>query len=288
MTATVADVLEGRALWTLLGGDALARLRELPTGSADALITDSPYSSGGAFRGDRTASTITKYVQTERARAAVDFMGDNRDQRAFGYWCALWLAECLRIAKPGAIGAIFTDWRQLPTTTDAFQAGGWVWRGIVPWDKTEATRPQMGRPRAQCEYVVWGSSGPLDERKDVGVLPGFHAVERDEADEVAVPAVLRERVEVRDKWHIAGKPVSLMAKIARWCVPGGVILDPFCGSGSTGIGALREGRRFVGIELDPHWHALAAERLQAEAAGSSLKSSRAGQAALFAVQDPTP
>lgn len=284
MTATVSDVLEGRSRWTVLSGDALAQLRELPSASVDALITDSPYSSGGAFRGDRTASTVTKYVHSGQLTVAPDFTGDNRDQRAFGYWCALWLAECLRIAKPGAIGALFTDWRQLPTTTDAFQAGGWVWRGIVPWDKTEAARPFIGRPRAQCEYVVWGSAGPLDERKDVGVLPGFHDVAPDASDDFEVPSFLRERVDVRDKWHIAGKPVGLMAKIARWCVQGGVILDPFCGSGSTGVGALREGRRFIGVELDPHWHALAAERLEAEESGSSLKASRAGQISLLGAQ----
>lgn len=281
MIATAADVLEGRAIWAVLSGDALAQLRELPSASVDALVTDSPYSSGGAFRGDRTASTVTKYVSTSNADGAVDFTGDNRDQRSYGYWCALWLSECLRIAKPGAFGAVFTDWRQLPTTTDAFQAGGWVWRGIVPWDKTEQTRPQMGRPRSQCEYVVWGSSGPLDERKDVGVQPGFHSVGADPADEFEVPPYFRERVDVRDKWHIAGKPVGLMLKIARLCVPGGVILDPFCGSGSTGVGALREGRRFIGIELDPHWHALALERLSAEADGVNLSAARAGQGALF-------
>src|SRR5262245_19338692 len=111
-----ADVLEGRARWALVEGEALSVLRELPDACVDAVVTDPPYSSGGAYRGDRTASTGEKYVQNGTLTVRPSFGGDNRDQRAFGYWCALWLAECLRIAKPGAPICVFTDWRQLPTT----------------------------------------------------------------------------------------------------------------------------------------------------------------------------
>lgn len=110
----------------LYAGDALAVLAQLDTAAVDAIITDPPYSSGGMTRGDRTAATTTKYVSSGQPRA--EFAGDNRDQRAYGYWCALWLSEALRATRPGGICAHFADWRQLPTTTDALQAGGWVWR----------------------------------------------------------------------------------------------------------------------------------------------------------------
>jgi site-specific DNA-methyltransferase (adenine-specific) len=262
---TAAAVLGGGKQWAVVHGEMLAALQALPTASVDALITDPPYSSGGAFRGDRMTDTTAKYVQSGQQGVRPDFAGDNRDQRSFSYWCALWLAECLRIAKPGAVAVIFTDWRQLPSTTDALQAGGWVWRGIVPWDKTEATRPQMGRPRAQCEYIVWGSAGALEKREDVGVLPG----------------VIRAIVNPDEKLHIAGKPVEVMSELARYCVPGGVILDPFCGSASTGVGALRRGRRFIGVEVDAHWAQLATDRMTAEAAGSSLVDFKAGQTSMF-------
>ena len=46
------------------------------------------------------------------------------------------------------------------------------------------------------------------------------------------------------------------------CPPGGVLLDPFVGSGSTGVAALREHRRFLGIERDPTYHRIAAARLR--------------------------
>jgi site-specific DNA-methyltransferase (adenine-specific) len=116
------------------------------------------------------ANTSSKYQSSDAARKFCDFGGDNRDQRAYAYWCSLWLSECLRVCKPGSVACVFSDWRQ-PPTTDVFQSGGWVWRGIVPWNKTEAVRPALGRFRAQCEYVVWGSVGPMPFEGDV--VPGF-------------------------------------------------------------------------------------------------------------------
>lgn len=218
---------------TLYHGEALGVLRSLPDASVDAVITDPPYSSGGQFRGDRMADTTSKYVQSRAFIARPDFEGDNRDQRAYLAWCSLWLAECLRVAKPGSPICLFTDWRQLPVTTDALQCGGWVWRGIVPWDKTEAARPQIGRFTAQCEYVVWGSAGTLPVKRGVGTLPGF----------------VRQAVRQADKFHLAGKPTALMCQIVRIVEAGGTILDPFMGSGSTGEAARLSGYRFVGIEI---------------------------------------
>jgi DNA modification methylase len=135
------DVIEGRARWCVVEGEALELLASLPGGCADAIVTDPPYSSGGAFRGDRTKSTDAKYTQTEQQGRRPDFAGDTRDQRSWAYWCALWLSECLRLAKPDARLVAFSDWRQLPTLTDAVQAGGWVWRGIVPCTNDRRNAP---------------------------------------------------------------------------------------------------------------------------------------------------
>lgn len=113
------------------------------------------------------------------------------------------------------------------------QAGGFVWRGLVVWDKTEACRPAMGRFAAQCEYIAWGRAGPSQDREDVGCLWG----------------VIREPVRVADKHHITGKPTAVMQQLVRVCPPDGTVLDPFAGSGTTGVAALLKGRRFVGIEI---------------------------------------
>jgi len=64
--------------------------------------------------------------------------------------------------------------------------------------------------------------------------------------------------------HPTQKPVSaLQPLIEAFCPPGGLVLDPFAGSGLTGEAAFLAGRRFVGIELDPNYHAAAAARLKA-------------------------
>src|SRR5207245_2768302 len=186
-------------------GEALAFLRTLPDASADAVITDPPYSSGGQYRGDRQGSTRQKYVPNKTKMVRPDFSGDNRDQRSYQFWSSLWLSECLRIAKPGAPICIFSDWRQLPTTTDAVQAGGWIWRGIAVWDKTTGCRPTLGRFASQAEYVVWGSKGPMPFKRDVPALPG----------------VFSFAVKPSEKHHMTGKPPALMRELVRISADGG-------------------------------------------------------------------
>lgn len=63
--------------------------------------------------------------------------------------------------------------------------------------------------------------------------------------------------------HPTEKPVALMRELVEKC-PRGVICDPFMGSGTTGVACIRTGRRFVGIEIEPKYFAIAVERCQAE------------------------
>ncbi|MHC4592871.1 MAG: DNA-methyltransferase [Planctomycetota bacterium] len=249
-------------------GDSLRLLTELDHDSVDGVITDCPYSSGGMTRGDRTDRAHTKYVRSDASnRTLGHFEGDGRDQRGWTFWCSLWYSECLRATKLGGILCTFTDWRQLPSTTDAVQAGGWVWRGIVPWNKGEGARPQQGRFRAQCEYIVFATKGPHQPYgDDAPCLPGFYSI-------AAPPAV--------ERYHITQKPVALMQQLVRLVPPGGVVLDPFSGSGSLGVGALREGRAPILFEIVPENAELTRERLAAEADGLDLDAARAGQMALF-------
>jgi DNA modification methylase len=256
--------------WVLHHGDALAVLRSMPDASVDAVITDPPYSSGGFTRGDRSLPPAMKYTMNGTKIERPAFSGDNRDQRSFAYWCALWLGECLRVAKPGAPLCVFTDWRQLPTMTDAVQAGGWVWRGIVVWDKTEACRPAMGRFAAQCEYVVWGTAGPSRDDEEVGCLWG----------------VVREPVRMAYKHHVTGKPTAVMQRLVQICPPGGVVLDPFAGSGTTGVAALLEGRCFRGVEVAGEYTQIARDRMAATGSQINLADHRAGQTPLFPLDRP--
>jgi site-specific DNA-methyltransferase (adenine-specific) len=235
-----APVVIGPA--TLYNADALAVLPQLS--GLDALLCDPPYSSGGQFRSDRAQDTRAKYVQTgSSSQALPDFSGDNRDQRAFAYWTSLWSTAALQACRPGAVGMFFTDWRQLPASTDYMQAGGWVWRGIVPWCKPGA-RPQLGRFTAQCEYVIWSTAGAVDADEALGRIPGFF-----------------ECIAPRNRVHVTQKPLALVRELLRVVRPGAIVLDPFMGSGTTGVAALQTGRGFVGIELDPAHFDNACERI---------------------------
>ena len=236
---------------TLYKGDALEILPRLEPFAA--LVTDPPYSSGGMVRGDRMQATRAKYQSTDAKQIEALFSGDNRDQRAWFAWSALWLSHCLRIAEPGAIAAVFTDWRQLPTATDAIQSDGWVWRGIVPWDKINA-RPMPNRYTSQCEYVVWGTNGPRDFATQGAT---YHA------------GILRSMPPAtKDRRHSTQKPVQILRDLVEVAKPGKTILDPFVGSGSTGVACLETGRRFVGIEVNGQYFEIALERIKAELRGS--------------------
>lgn len=241
-------------VWELHEGEALAYLANLPTGSVDAVITDPPYSSGGQFRSDRATGSTIKYVQSGYSGANLaDFAGDNRDGRGFAFWATLWLAEAHRITRPGGVICMFSDWRQLPTATDVIQAGGWVWRGINVWAKRPGrARPQLGRFTNQVEYIVWGSHGrmPLEGKTHPGLFEG----------DAPVGA---------DRVHPTQKPLEVLRGLVRIAPEGGLVLDPFTGSGTTGLACLAEGRRFAGCESVPHYANLARQRL-ALAAGTNL------------------
>lgn len=265
---SIAEVMSGARRWLIIEGEALDVMRQIPSGVIDALITDPPYSSGGFTRGDRMLDASTKYSKGQLNT----FGGDNRDQRAFFAWCCAWLAEGVRITRVGAPFVQFSDWRQVPVTTDAFQGGGLIWRGTVPWPK-ESPRPQMGRFAAAAEYAIWGTNGPADDSEEVGCLKGvFYGRAPMGADRV----------------HLTQKPVEVMEEACRIIPRGQLILDPFAGSGSTGVAALRLGRKFIGIERDPHYASVARDRLAAEAQGISIQAHRAGQTALFDEPTRTP
>ena len=215
---------------TLIHGDALDVLGQFRTEGRrfGAVLTDPPYSSGGNVR-DRAMPTSRKYLQSGSSHRYPEFQGDTRDQRSYLAWSTLWMLAARDLVAPGGLIGVFTDWRQLPVTTDALQCAGWVWRGVVPWDKTENCRPQLGRYRTQCEYVVWGANGAR-------ALQGRVA-----------PGVFRMPVP-RDKLHIAGKPVEVMAGLMS--IMEGPILDPFMGSATVGIACRDAGLGYFGIEVD--------------------------------------
>lgn len=231
---------------TIYHGDCRGVLGTLAAGSIAGIVTDPPYSSGGQFRADRAnRSAQEKYLDSDRALLP-DFSGDNRDQRGFLAWCSMWMAEALATCTSGAPMFAFTDWRQLPTMTDAIQAGGWNWQGLFVWDKRNG-RPQKNRPTQSLEYVVYGVAGQV--RQDPYVCP---------------PAIISAAVPTADeRQHVTEKPVEVVAHLLP-LIHGETILDPFMGSGTTLRAAKDLGRKAIGIEIEERYCEIAARRLEQE------------------------
>ena len=234
----------GIALWK---GDCLTVLPRIADATVDAVITDPPCCSGATSLAAKSADPIKKYCNDHTGGGRPSFEGDARDQRSFVAWGALWVSQFRRVLKPGGYCLIFTDWRQLPTMADTLQAGGITWRGVIAWDKGGASRsPHKGYFRHQCEYLVWGTRGPCHNRADAGPFPGCYHIP----------------VDRRDKHHITGKPVALMERLVEIVPAGGLILDAFVGSGTTGVACAKTGRRAILVEESAAYCEITQKRLE--------------------------
>ena len=82
-----------------------------------------------------------------------------------------------------------------------------------------------------------------------------------------------ERLTKRANHHPTVKPIALMAYLCRLVTPPkGIVLDPFMGSGTTGIAALKEGFDFIGIEKEEEYFKIAESRLHATKKSDTLAS----------------
>lgn len=207
------------------------------------VIADPPYASGGGSIREKQRPTGEKYAKDSRFE---DFEGDARDQRSWVSWMARWMGDARALCEDTAIIAVFTDWRQLPSVTDALQWAGWLWRGLVVWDKVNP-RPQLGRYKQQCEFVVWGSKGAIPADRDIGVLPGLYSY--------SMPTGPK-------RLHQTEKPVALLTDLLAICRVDGKVLDPFMGSGAAVEAALLAGHDVTGIEITEHYYQVATQRTQ--------------------------
>lgn len=229
-------------------GDCLEILKQIPSNSIDAVITDPPYASGGRSLSEKTLPPSKKYEQSDNKIVhRPDFFGDTKDSRSWLHWCVMWISECQRILKDSGYFLMFTDWRQLPTTTDAIQMADLIWRGIIAWDKGLGSRaPHKGYFRHQCEYIIWGTKGQCKKAIHSGPYPGC----------------LKFPVLQKDKFHLTGKPTALIEELIKIVPEENIILDPFIGSGTTAVAAKKHNRNFIGIEKSEIYYKIAMERLK--------------------------
>ncbi|MFE4972877.1 DNA-methyltransferase [Kitasatospora sp. NPDC056651] len=221
-------------------GDALTVMKTLLDESVNAVITDPPYSSDG-----RTSRDVRGKLATSSSgvHGPKTFPDENGDHIA---WAHRTLTEAYRASAEHSVAMIFSDWRQKPDISEGLRMASWTWQGTIPWIKP-ASQPRKGGFEQSADFITWGGKGSLDNNRDL-YLPGHFTATQP----------------CKDQDHTTQKPMEIMQQLVQICPEGGTVLDPFTGTGSTGIAALREGRRFLGIELNPRYADIAEQRLRAE------------------------
>ncbi|MBK9446156.1 MAG: site-specific DNA-methyltransferase [Betaproteobacteria bacterium] len=231
--------------WSLILGDCLCPttgLASLADKSVDHVITDPPYESeahtlqrrifnGGEDRGGGIKS------------APLDFGAIDKDTRG---------AVAVEIARVGRRWAVvFCQAEAVSLWRDALAAGGAKWRRACVWVKPNG-QPQMTGDRPGMGYESMACAWCSDGRSSWNA-GGKHGVYTHAVD-ANFSRVVRE--------HPTQKPRPLMEALVRdFTDPGELVCDPFAGSGTTGVACIRLGRRFVGWERDPKYHAIAVKRL---------------------------
>ncbi len=207
--------------------DAIEFMRSLPDASVDAVITDPPYSA-----------YVHRNMRGNRGEAGIV----TRDP-GFGHmtpWLRRAVAqEACRVARKWI--AIFSDWESVTWWRISLDAAGGSYRRAIPWIRWSSPQFNAQAPPTGSEAVVIAKPRLRSER--------WHSGGRTHYDTKCLRA--NSGLEGGRKKHATEKPLQLMIDIIGDCtLPGDVVLDPFAGSGTTGVAALATGRQAILVERD--------------------------------------
>lgn len=229
-------------------GDCRTVMRAWPSGIADACITDPPY-------GDTSLEW---------------------DRRCDG-----WVAEVSRVLKPTACIWVFGSMRFLATVFAEMEGAGFRYAQDIVWEKQNGSGFHADRFRRVHEHAIQfyrGTWGDLFKAPQFTMDAVAKAVRRKRrpahfgaigdglyVSEDGGPRLMRSVIDVNNEHgkavHPTQKPLGILEPLLNYSVPpGGIVIDPFLGSGSTGIAAEMLGRRWIGCELNPDYMAAQAER----------------------------
>ena len=228
---------------TLYLGDCLDILPILEAGSVDAAVTDPPYPN---LKGGYDLSALENENWVGKAHNSMITVGDE--------WAASleWIPEAKRIAALGMM--VFCTYHSLPEVALAFPE----WRRVMllTWYKRNAPPTGKNVPRFTCEYVWCFAKRPglqWDAFKTTMFdIPRLTAGCMASAERVVVGPT-------KQAAHPTQKPLALMLELLQ--VGANTILDPFMGSGTTGVACVQTGRKFIGIEIDPGYFEIAKKRI---------------------------
>ncbi|MEJ2227361.1 MAG: DNA methyltransferase [Alphaproteobacteria bacterium] len=245
---------------TVILGDSLEELKKLPSESVDLVFADPPYN-----------------LQLERDllrpnNTRVDGVHQDWDKfssfAAYDQFSRAWLAECRRILKPdGAIWVIGSYHNIFRLGVALQDLGYWLLNDVI-WRKTNPMPNFRGRRLTNAhETLIWASREESSRYTfNYEALKAFNDDVQMRSDWLIPICSGPERLkdDTGRKAHPTQKPEALLYRILLGTTnEGGVVVDPFFGTGTTGAVAKRMGRHFIGIERDPDYAAAARERIEA-------------------------
>jgi len=249
----------------VLVGDCIELMDSLPAGSIDMIFADPPYNLQiGAEYGHGELLRPNQSV-VDGVDAAWDKLGGFADYDAFSL---RWLTAARRVLKPdGTLWVIGTYHNIFRVGTQLQDLGFWMLNDLV-WRKTNPMPNFRGKRFTNAhETLIWAAHG-RDSRYtfNYDAMKALNDGLQMRSDWLLPICSGPERLRDDDgrKRHPTQKPEALLYRvIAAASKPGDLILDPFFGTGTTGAVARRLGRRWLGLERDPDYAALAEQRIAA-------------------------
>ena len=235
--------------WKLYAGDCLKVLERIDSRSVDMVFADPPYglSNGGMSLHAGRRVSVNK-GDWDRTRGPE---GDFRFHQE-------WIAACRRVLKENGTLWVSGSMHSIYLCGAALQLGGWRVLNEIAWYKPNAAPHLAGRMFAHShETLVWA-------RKTASARHYFD-YERMKRAPCPQDFIKKADRQMRSVWainspaaqekrygkHPTQKPEMLLLRIVLACTKRGqVVLNPFCGSATTGVAAVRAGRRFVGIDSE--------------------------------------
>jgi len=245
----------------VLIGDCIAEMAKLPAESVDLVFADPPYNL--QLQGD------LKRPDDSRVDAVDDAWDKFSSFSAYDDFTRAWLIACRRVMKPNATLWVIGSYHNIFRVGAMLQdAGFWILNDVV-WRKSNPMPNFRGRRFTNAhEKLIWAAREPGGR----GYTFNYEALKAGN-DDVQVRsdwtiALCTGEERLKDangkKLHSTQKPEALLARvILASSRPDDLVLDPFCGSGTTGAVAKRLGRRFIGIERERAYAAAAQARIAA-------------------------
>src|SRR5215467_2672135 len=248
-----------RSTLQVLHGDCVTELAKLPAGFVDLVVDDPPYNP--QLQGD------LHRPHDSRVDAVNDHWDKFSDFAAYDDFTRAWLTSCRRVMKPNATLWVIGSYHNIFRVGAILQdLGFWILNDVI-WRKTNPMPNFRGRRFTNAhETLIWASRDAA-ARQYTFNYEALKAGNEDiqvRSDWTIALCTGEERLKGRDnkKLHPTQKPEALLARVILSSSRiGDVVLDPFCGTGTTGAVAKRLGRRFIGIERDGTYYDAALRRI---------------------------